>query len=1293
MLNSYTHSTLLYESLSTTNYIQQHKEKHIFDYDLTYTKKENTLSPISSNLPNEEIQFLKDLYFETNGEYWQWQDESISGKKWNFTSDVNNNDQCLWQGVSCTCDNRTEYHKYIDEAVELPYGYGYLYYVYYSQDDADIKDNNCYIDKLFLISYNISGSIPLSLGNLKHLTHLHLVDNHFTNSIPSTIVKLSDLSVLVLSVNQLNNSIPSDISLLKNLTIIDLGFNNLSGVIPDLSGFDKVKKLFLSFNALLEGSIPDSIGYMTSLQRIGLANSLNLKGSIPTSIGLLSNLFLVVIQNTSITGSIPSEMGDCSSLVVFACGYNKFSNAIPSELGKLVNLEVFRVQNSFISSSLPSELMMLPNLINFNVSVNLLAGSIPLITSDYLVYFDISYNSFSGNFANKIKSPNLKVLLLSHNKFVENLYNLIDSNNSDSLENIDIGNNYFTGSLPSNIFEVPSLSSFSAVGNCIEGNIPIEICSSTTLLALALDGIDSSPHCTKRIFPFSTAYLSNINVIPDGIPTCIFSMNSLQLLHVCGNGIHQELPHDLIIGSNLQDLALSNNLFEGPIPNTIQLKTNWINLDLSYNKFNGEILSSFPALQSDANLDLQSNRLSGYVPKSLIYAKNINIITGNRMTCSNEYILPLYDKETSSYQCGSKNYALSLLLLLLSLGILLIYKSRLWDLWKRNQLSFQIKSIFNYGKFRINRNYDILILITNSTSSFNIPHLLYLKEISHVIWKLLGYNVLFNTFILMPLGYYFNLYFFTFEYEYDFKATFLFLSGMTPGIFIYVLITIISIILFIYLKRNIPLSNQFKKNKELDEFKIRRNRYIEYTIIFIVNTIIISIVNIIYIMSYQKFNGITIFFLQFGLAIVKGNWNIYLLSLLIKKIKINKLYKKKHSKYDVIFHSCLGVFNSILIPMFFSAGLNPNCFYHIFKPQAAKNPSYMYNVCVTFSVDSSSCLQYQTFQRFTSYLPPFSYSYNCSSSLTTYYAPFFVYMSIGLVIYETLFFWLVKLLYQYCPVHIIDILDRYVPIRMKTSLIIKKAKNELQKVVLNDADFASFKKSENSIQILRNSLPNLSDFDNSNIENLNRISVSKNYWDRMNSMVEDEKFQQKNNIVFKKDFFIVNLVTFLSLIFTIGLAVPILGIILSLCLSIYIHTSLSSIGRLLLQVNDDEDQKQLYFDLIEKDLHRLPRSMDRCGFIFYYVIGIFWGAYILDTLGDEPGYIRSISYPLAALMIFNPLIMWITKELLRFFFPSLKKRIYIGNTDIILLSPTEKVINEKSLELNEIQKNPIQNLI
>jgi hypothetical protein len=990
---------------------------------------------------------------------------------------------------------------------------------------------------------------------------------------------------------------------------------------------------------------------------------------------------------------------------VFACSYNKFSNTIPSDLGKLLNLEVFRVQNNYISSSLPSDLMMLPHLSNFNVSVNLLSGSIPMIYSQSMVYFDISFNSFSGTFNNKMKSPVLKVLLLSHNKFTDNLFNIIDSSNSNSLENIDIGNNYFTGSLPGVIFVIPSLSSFSAVGNCIEGNIPMEICSSNTLLALALDGLKASTCCTNPLFSFSTAYLSNANVIPNGIPTCIFSMNSLQLLHVCGNGIDQELPNDLVIGTNLQDLALSNNLLKGSIPASMQLKTNWINLDLSYNKLNGEMISSFPILQSDANLNLQSNRLSGYVPISLTKAKNINLITGNRFTCSNKYVLPIYDKESSTYQCGSKNYALSLLFLSLALAILLIFKSRIWDFWKKNKEKCNLFNIINYCKFRINRNYDILILITASTSSDNIPHLLYLRELSQVIWKLLGSTILFNMFISFPVGYYCSRNYFTFEYEYDFKVSYLFLTGITPGVIMYVVITIITIVVYIFLKRNIPLSGPFKKEKEHNEYIVRRNRYIEYLIVIIVNTLIISIVNIIYILAFQEFNGIKIVLLQIGLAVIKGRWNIYALALFIKNFKINKLYKGKHSKYDIILHSYLGIFNSVLIPIFFSAGLNPNCFYHIFEPQGAVNPSYLYNVCIAFSTDGEfTCLKYSTFQRFTSYLPPFSYSYNCSSSLTTYYSPFFVYMSIGLVIVEPILFLLVKMIYQYCPTNIVKRFDARVPKRMKTSIIIKKPKTELQQAVSNDQhkDIASLIETANlyNDSILRNSyLPRLSELDDNNDRNtsissrptsvdrhkLLECDRQSSVKDRMNDIIDDVYLKQDVNVLFRKNFFVVNLVTYLSLIYTIGLVVPLLGIILCICLSIYIHTSLSSLGRSLLQVNDNEDQQQLYFDIIEKDLYRLPRCMDRCGYIFFYVIGIFWSGFILDTLGDESGYGRSISYPLALLMLFNPLIIWIIKEILRKLFPNLKKKIFKSNLDDISLSPTV----ENEVELGEIAKNPM----
>jgi hypothetical protein len=144
------------------------------------------ISLISSKyIPDIERQSLYDLYNSTNGStYWIWQNESTSGDIWNFNN--NSSDICTWQGISCTCNNNTEYHQYdIDRGIDTPYG-GFLYYHYYDDYElplVDIDTDDCHIDKIYLSNYNLTGSLPSSISNLKNLSHIHFVDNHLTKTV------------------------------------------------------------------------------------------------------------------------------------------------------------------------------------------------------------------------------------------------------------------------------------------------------------------------------------------------------------------------------------------------------------------------------------------------------------------------------------------------------------------------------------------------------------------------------------------------------------------------------------------------------------------------------------------------------------------------------------------------------------------------------------------------------------------------------------------------------------------------------------------------------------------------------------------------------------------------------------------------------------------------------------------------------------------------------------------------------------------------------------------------------
>lgn len=95
--------------------------------------------------PLVEYFALWDLYNSTHGGYWIWQTDTVqNGIPWEFvTSDIDTVNPCLqhWQGVSC--------------------GVGCV----------DMT-SNCTVESLVLSSYNLTGILPWSIGNLTNMKEL-----------------------------------------------------------------------------------------------------------------------------------------------------------------------------------------------------------------------------------------------------------------------------------------------------------------------------------------------------------------------------------------------------------------------------------------------------------------------------------------------------------------------------------------------------------------------------------------------------------------------------------------------------------------------------------------------------------------------------------------------------------------------------------------------------------------------------------------------------------------------------------------------------------------------------------------------------------------------------------------------------------------------------------------------------------------------------------------------------------------------------------------------------------------
>ncbi|KAG2679680.1 hypothetical protein I3760_11G062300 [Carya illinoinensis] len=83
-----------------------------------------------------------------------------------------------------------------------------------------------------LSSNQLTGGIPIEMGELSQLRSLNLSHNSLTGSIPISFQNLKNVENLDLSHNKLRGKVPSELVGLTSLAAFSVAYNNLSGRIP-----------------------------------------------------------------------------------------------------------------------------------------------------------------------------------------------------------------------------------------------------------------------------------------------------------------------------------------------------------------------------------------------------------------------------------------------------------------------------------------------------------------------------------------------------------------------------------------------------------------------------------------------------------------------------------------------------------------------------------------------------------------------------------------------------------------------------------------------------------------------------------------------------------------------------------------------------------------------------------------------------------------------------------------------------------------------------------------------------
>lgn len=151
------------------------------------------------------------------------------------------------------------------------------------------------------------------------------------------------------------------------------------------------------------------------------------------------------------------------------------SGTMPWEISLLENLESLYLETNSLTGSIPTQFAQLTNLLSFWITFNAFTGDLPLEMPDSLEDLDISDNYFSGSLPSSwaTSMPNLKWLSVGLNSIHGTLppeWGILTT-----LEYIDFEGNNISGTIPPEIGELTRLMSLFFELNSLTGTIPTQL--------------------------------------------------------------------------------------------------------------------------------------------------------------------------------------------------------------------------------------------------------------------------------------------------------------------------------------------------------------------------------------------------------------------------------------------------------------------------------------------------------------------------------------------------------------------------------------------------------------------------------------------------------------------------------------------------------------------------------------------------------------------------------------------------------------------------------------------------
>ncbi|OQU87126.1 probable leucine-rich repeat receptor-like protein kinase At5g63930 [Sorghum bicolor] len=545
--------------------------------------------------------------------------------------------------------------------------------------------------ELHLRSANLTGELPVWIGNLTSLTYLDISQNMVVGSVPFGIANMRSLSFLDLSQNMLIGEVPNGIGSLSNLSYLSLGLNNFSGVLSEyyFVGLAKLEYLNLSQNSLKLDFAEDWVPPFRLTE--GHFGSCDMGPQFPAWLRWQTGIRALDISNARINDVLPLwfwvVFSNASSLYL---SRNQLSGGLPAKL-ELPFLEEMDISRNSLSGQLPANLTA-PGLMSLLFYNNNFTGAIPTyVCHDYLLEINLSNNQLTGDFPQCSEDfPPSQMVDLKNNNLSGEFPRFLQ--NASELGFLDLSHNKFSGSVPTWIAEkLPALEVLILRSNMFHGHLPMQL---TRLIGLhyldvahnnisgSISSFLASLRGMKRSYNTGGSNYSNYNYSSDSISTFIKDRElnytheltqQLVLIDLSSNGFTGYIPKELSSLKGLRSLNLSKNQISGPIPDDIGALRQLESLDLSYNYFTGHIPSTLSDLTFLSSLNMSYNDLSGSIPsgRQLETLNDMYMYIGNPGLCGPPLLNNCSPNETNPSANQEHEGARSSLYLSMSMGFVM----------------------------------------------------------------------------------------------------------------------------------------------------------------------------------------------------------------------------------------------------------------------------------------------------------------------------------------------------------------------------------------------------------------------------------------------------------------------------------------------------------------------------------------------------------------------------------------------------------------------------------------------